>query len=452
MAVALRLLALAFDRTDLFVDEVQYWFWGQNLDFGYYSKPPLIGWLIRLVTDLAGSDAAFWVRMPGAVLHGITALLLGALAARLADGRAALWTVAIYLTLPFTALGSVMISTDTVMAPAFAAALLFLFRLTESRRTSDALLTGLFAGLAVMAKYAGVYFLIGAGLAMLACPAMRIGWRQAALMLLAFAVVVAPNVVWNLSHDLTTVSHTMDNAGWVRTGARFHPGSLAEFFFSQFAVFGPVTFAALLWGYARPRLGTRRALALLSVPALMVVSVQALLDRAYANWAIATYFAGTVLAVLVLPRAGRIAALCVNLIPTLALPVLITLAPWPRTDSGPLLERYLGRHALSGSILALARAEGLPVVSDNRDILADLFYIGRDDTVRFYAAPEEGRASSYYAQMRPMPERLTGEVLMISTSDTGCPGARLEGLTLTGVWAGRDVVAQRVAATCLRGR
>ncbi|SDW49621.1 hypothetical protein SAMN05443573_10425 [Celeribacter indicus] len=38
------------------------------------------------------------------------------------------------------------------------------------------------------------------------------------------------------------------------------------------------------------------------------------------------------------------------------------------------------------------------------------------------------------------------------TLDTGCPGARLEGLTLTGVWAGRDVVAQRVAATCLRGR
>jgi 4-amino-4-deoxy-L-arabinose transferase-like glycosyltransferase len=71
-----RLVLLAFDRTDPFVDEVQYWLWGQTLDWGYYSKPPLIAWVMRGVTDLAGSDAAFWLRMPGAVLHGVTALLV----------------------------------------------------------------------------------------------------------------------------------------------------------------------------------------------------------------------------------------------------------------------------------------------------------------------------------------------------------------------------------------
>ena len=78
-----RLAALWFDRTDLFVDESQYWLWGQRLDFGYFSKPPLIAWVIRGVTELAGSDAAFWVRLPGAILHGVTALILAALAAYL---------------------------------------------------------------------------------------------------------------------------------------------------------------------------------------------------------------------------------------------------------------------------------------------------------------------------------------------------------------------------------
>ena len=48
---AARLTLLAFNRTDLFVDESQYWLWGQNLDFGYYSKPPLIGWVIRAVEN-----------------------------------------------------------------------------------------------------------------------------------------------------------------------------------------------------------------------------------------------------------------------------------------------------------------------------------------------------------------------------------------------------------------
>ena len=42
-----RIILMAFNRTDLFVDEAQYWLWGQDLAFGYYSKPPLIGWVIR---------------------------------------------------------------------------------------------------------------------------------------------------------------------------------------------------------------------------------------------------------------------------------------------------------------------------------------------------------------------------------------------------------------------
>ena len=41
-----RLLALAANGTDLFFDEAQYWSWGQDPAFGYYSKPPLIGWII----------------------------------------------------------------------------------------------------------------------------------------------------------------------------------------------------------------------------------------------------------------------------------------------------------------------------------------------------------------------------------------------------------------------
>ncbi|WP_321364263.1 glycosyltransferase family 39 protein [uncultured Celeribacter sp.] len=450
VAVALRLLALAFDRTDLFVDEVQYWFWGQNLDFGYYSKPPLIGWLIRLVTDLAGSDAAFWVRMPGAVLHGITAYLLGALAARLFGREAALWTVALYLSLPFVALGSVMISTDTVMAPFYAAALLFFFRTIETRHLRDALAVGVFAGLAFMAKYAAIYFLIGSAMVMLTQPGLRPGWRNLVVMIAGFVVTILPNVLWNLSHDLTTVSHTMDNAGWVRDGAAFDFGSMAEFFFSQFGVFGPVTMGALIVAYLRPKRGAHFALMLFSIPALLTVTVQALLEKAYANWAIATYFSGVILAVIVLPRLGRWIALSANLVLSVLLPVLIVLAPWPQNaKDDPLLQRYLGRHVLSESILTLAEIENLPVVSGNRDILADLFYIGRDRDVALYALPEAGRPSSYYAQNFALSATLAGEVLWIGSGELPCDGEALGGLILTGVYARTDLRAARVTAACL---
>ncbi len=180
---ALRLALLAFDRTDLFVDESQYWLWGQHFAFGYYSKPPLIAWVIGAVTALAGSDEVFWVRAPGAVFHGATALILAAVAARLYGSRAAVWTAVTYATLPMVTVGSLLISTDTIMAPFFAAALYFHTRLIETPAMRFAVLAGAMAGLAFLAKYAAVYFLLGVGLGALLVPALRLRPGHAVAML-----------------------------------------------------------------------------------------------------------------------------------------------------------------------------------------------------------------------------------------------------------------------------
>jgi hypothetical protein len=37
--LALRIVGLWFNQTDLFFDEAQYWSWGKEPAFGYYSKP-----------------------------------------------------------------------------------------------------------------------------------------------------------------------------------------------------------------------------------------------------------------------------------------------------------------------------------------------------------------------------------------------------------------------------
>jgi len=452
IAVLTRWIALLLDRTDLFVDETQYWLWGQRLDFGYYSKPPLIGWLIRAVTEIARSDAQFWVRMPGAVLHGATALILGALTARIAGARAAVWTVALYVTLPFVALGSIMISTDTVMAPFYAGAVLFFWRAGDEGRVRDALLAGACVGAAFMAKYAAVYLILGMLLAMLVARKRRIGWRNAGLMVLAFLVVISPNVIWNLTHQFATVEHTMDNVGWVREGARLDWASMGAFLGAQFAVFGPVTMAALLWGFARPRDADKAALAVMAVPPLVAVTIQALLEKAYANWALAAYFPGVVLAVLVLPRAWRWLALGLGLIPALVLPALIVLAPWPERKGQPLLARYLGRSEMSLRLLALAKANDVPIYAENRDILADLYYTGRASGVAIYAPDREGRPMNYYEQNFALPEDYRGNLLVIRMSPLDCgvgnlpPAGLLNG---SGTWKGRGMTPYLAPRECI---
>lgn len=459
VVTAFRIVALWFNQTDLYVDESQYWLWGQQLDFGYFSKPPLIGWVIRAVTDLAGNDAAFWVRLPASLFHAATALILGALAARHFGRVAAIWVATSYVTLPFVALGSLLISTDTIMAPFYAAALLFHFRAVETHRAGAAAMAGLCIGLAFLAKYAAAYFLLGAALAAIVAPEARLTARQTVAMLAVFALTIAPNVAWNLTHDLATVAHTMDNIGWVRGGtgaAGPNLSGLAEFALAQFAVFGPILFGTLIWGWLRGGMPQRRALTAFSLPVLLIVCIQALLSRAYANWAVATYFAGLLIVVpLLLSRALWMlrASVAVNVAICLLLPILTLLAPWPLLNGKPLLARYLGQADLSRQIIAAAEAAGVStVVAADRAVLADLFYTGRDSGLSIRTPVPKGRPGSYYAQTFPLGSA-EGPVLYVTEVAPICGAAPLPAFasldTGRGAYAGRDLQLYLVSPGCL---
>src|SRR4051794_10438605 len=59
---------------DLAPDEAHYWDWARHLDWSYYSKGPLVAWLIRASCELVGpwseqhtGSLAFAVRLPAVV-------------------------------------------------------------------------------------------------------------------------------------------------------------------------------------------------------------------------------------------------------------------------------------------------------------------------------------------------------------------------------------------------
>jgi 4-amino-4-deoxy-L-arabinose transferase-like glycosyltransferase len=458
---AARLALLAFNRTDLYVDEAQYWLWGQDLDWGYYSKPPLIAWTIRAVTGLLGSDAPFAVRLPGALMHAATALLLAAIAARPWGRGAAVATAATYVTLPAVAVGSLLISTDTVMAPFLAAGLLLWLQVLDGAGVRRAFLAGLCLGVALLAKYAAIYGLLGIGLAALVLPAARPGAAAFAALLAGTLVAVAPNLAWNLAHDLTTLEHTADNIGWLRPGSGGPAPSLGAafaFLLAQAAVAGPVVAAAAAAAAFAAGAGwreRRRAglLTLLALLPLAIVTVQAFLGGAYANWAFAAWLPGSVLAGVWLagrPR-WRTASLAVNGAVCLVLP-LLTVAPWLSPGGRPLLARYLGQAEMSRAILAEARSAGaVAVVAGRRDILADLFYTGRGSGMAVHALPPPGRPRNFYEQVHALPAGLSGPVLaVLAEPPPGCPAARRPLPTAAGAYAGTGLAAFAVDAACLR--
>ncbi len=457
---AYRLILLSFNQMDIFVDEAQYWLWGQELAFGYYSKPPMIGWLIRGVTELAGSDAPFWLRFPAPILHAITALILGAIAALKFGRRAALTVSAGYATLPMVSVGSILISTDTVMFPFLAAALLGYIRAIDRPSTGIAVLTGLALGLAFMSKYAAIYFVVCALIASLFMPKWRISARSALVIMAAFLAAISPNMLWNIWNGFSTLQHTLDNADWVRdpsTRAGLNAQSLLSFFSAQFFVFGPILFTGLMWFALRSKSGVQRFFLIFSLPILAIVCAQALLSNAYANWAASAYIAGSLAVLPFLSRPFLLLSFAINGTIALALPAL------PTNPTGlvigknpPLLERYMGRDELSLAIISAARKTEIDtIVAQNRDILADLFYTGRNSGLAFYAAAPRNRAPHHYALKFPFTDKTAQTVIFVTTRTNPrlCPahGDPVHVIEPTsGAYAGKTVSLYLVPGACIK--
>src|SRR6202023_21783 len=234
---AVRLIWLAVQPADLYPDEAQYWFSELHPALGYYSKPPLIAWLIALTTGVLG-DSEFAIRLSAPLLHAVAAGFVYAIAARLYDRRTGFWSALAYLTLPGVSLSGFIISTDAVLLPCWAAALYAFIRAREPGGTRWWLMVGVMAGLGLLAKYAMAYWLLSALGYVLLVRAERRHLRPL-LAAAGFALLAySPNFWWNWQNGFVSYVHVRDNAGM--SEPLIHPEAFLEFFGSQFAVFGPL--------------------------------------------------------------------------------------------------------------------------------------------------------------------------------------------------------------------
>src|ERR1041385_1171317 len=109
----LRLLYLAcYCPLDLAPDEAHYWDWSRDLDFGYYSKGPLVAWLIRASCACLG-DTVFAIRLPAALCGGLLLLGLHTLTRQVyRNDRLALAATALASTVPLVAAGASLMTID----------------------------------------------------------------------------------------------------------------------------------------------------------------------------------------------------------------------------------------------------------------------------------------------------------------------------------------------------
>src|SRR5690606_20412175 len=96
---------------DLFFDEAQYWAWSRDLAFGYFSKPPLIAWLIAATEAVCGSSEAC-LRSPAPLFYFGMSVVIHSAANMLYGRRAAFWCGLTAALAPGIAYSARLITTD----------------------------------------------------------------------------------------------------------------------------------------------------------------------------------------------------------------------------------------------------------------------------------------------------------------------------------------------------
>jgi 4-amino-4-deoxy-L-arabinose transferase-like glycosyltransferase len=382
LITALRLLWLWLQPAGLYPDEAQYWFWGKHLAVGYYSKPPLVAWLIALTTALFG-NGEFAIRLAAPLLTGSAAIFVYAIGARLYDQRIGFWAATAFASLPGASVAAWVISTDAPLLLCWAAALYAFIRARENGGGGWWLATGIAVGLGLLAKYAMAYWLLSAfGFTLLIASERRHLKPLLAAGGLAL-LIYSPNFLWNWRNGFVSYHHTVANADLA--GPLFHPGQFLEFLGSQFAVFGPFFFAGLLLIAARPRaLAEPRArlLAVFALPALAMMLFVSLLSRAHANWAAPAYVSATVLVVGQLWDSGWRRLVPASIALHLGATALFFAGP-PTLAAGGVelparydpLRRLRGWGDLGTQVArALAVHPGYRLFADDRETLAALIY------------------------------------------------------------------------------
>jgi hypothetical protein len=354
---------LAYDcPLDLAPDEAHYWDWSRHLDWSYYSKGPLVAYLIRIgcavfgpwSQALTGTDMLA-VRFPAVVCGALLLAALYVLTMQVfAREGLALAVVAVGLTLPLLSAGATLMTIDAPYCCCWAWALVLGHHAILRGSLWAWPVLGLVIGLGILAKYTMLMWIPSVGLFLLTSRGLRRRFVAPGfwIMVASAALCCLPILIWNIQHDWVSLRHVSGQAGLRDTpGWRWH-GPL-EYVGVQFALllgFWFVAWAAAMITHRPWResdLGIRY-LWWLSAPMFGVFLLFSIKTSEEPNWPVTAYLSGLVLTAAWLLRQvrssvlwyRRLSKLCLGLACGLGLAVTLFMhhGDWAR----PLLERISG--------------------------------------------------------------------------------------------------------------
>ena len=276
-------------------DEAYYWDWGRKPDWCYFSKPPMIGWLMGLIRVVFGYH---WeaVRLTSAILAAGTLTMIFLVGRALYDARTGFFAALLLLLTPaFTMLSTALVN-DSPLMLCWSAALLLFWRALQKPVWGRWLILAAVLGLGVLVKQMMLIFPVMMILFVALrkehrCMLKSAGFWSSIVLALGFML---PVLWWNQKHGWITLEHTKHHFD-----SEEGSGGVEAFQFPliQAAIYAVLTWGLVLWTLfvtARRWFTIRTPEAFLltfSLPGFAVVTAMALRQHVNENWP-AVYYVG----------------------------------------------------------------------------------------------------------------------------------------------------------------
>lgn len=282
-------------------DEAQYWTWSQQLDWGYYSKPPGIAWVIGVGCALWG-NTEFGVRFGALVISALLSLAVYGLArrARLSEWTA-FWAGIVMALSPLGLLASLFATTDAPFVLFWTLGCAELVGAVNEDRAPRFWLLGILVACGALFKWP-IYYL---WILVLALCGFYPKWRTRGMWLgLAISLLgLLPTLAWNLQHEGATFRHvwsTIVDKNQAPTAA-VKKGNFWDFLGAQAVLLSPIWFGLLIAAYVyvikKWREIQNRGLLLcggITAVILILHLGMALFRKMQGNWAVYAYPTGIV--------------------------------------------------------------------------------------------------------------------------------------------------------------
>lgn len=277
---------------DLSPDEAHYWEWSRRLDMSYYSKGPMIAYLIATGTGVFG-DNVFGIRFLALVFSLLSSIYIYKLGKDMYDERIGALSAMILQIIPLYSAFGIIFTIDSPFIFFWIISLYLFWKAVKLEQRIKWFSLGLIVGLGLLTKYTMAFFYLCAFLFILKERRDLLKRPEPYIAFIISLVIFCPVILWNAQHDWVTLRHT---AGQAHIGElRLSIKNLLEFVGSQIGVLTPVLSILIIIALIKNRKDREgRFLFWFSTPVIIFFTLKSLHGKVQANWAMTGYITGII--------------------------------------------------------------------------------------------------------------------------------------------------------------